>query len=282
QGTFSGAQLISNTLDGPMAVYTADLDGDLDQDVVVANFTGDSIVWFENTNGQGTFGTAQIISLNTLAAKEVFAKDLDGDGDMDVLSASVADDKVAWYENTDGLGNFGPQQIIENGSGDADTVLASDLDGDMDMDVLAIVGSEIVWYENANGQGNFGSKQIIDGDSMFAGSISTNDLDGDGDLDVLAGGGFDIVWYENQHPLAVPEHDTTPVLWYPNPTSGLVYFQHAPGIHIRSFTLFNTLGQRILREDGVTALDLSSLANGVYYVTVATYTGTITTQLVKE
>jgi hypothetical protein len=29
----------------------------------------------------------------------VFATDLDGDGDADVLSASFNDDKIAWYEN---------------------------------------------------------------------------------------------------------------------------------------------------------------------------------------
>ena len=29
----------------------------------------------------------------------VFAADIDNDGDMDVLSASYNDDKIAWYEN---------------------------------------------------------------------------------------------------------------------------------------------------------------------------------------
>ena len=32
-------------------------------------------------------------------ANSVFAADVDGDGDMDVLSASQYDDKIAWYEN---------------------------------------------------------------------------------------------------------------------------------------------------------------------------------------
>ena len=32
-------------------------------------------------------------------ALSVFATDLDGDGDQDVLSASVNDNKIAWYEN---------------------------------------------------------------------------------------------------------------------------------------------------------------------------------------
>ncbi len=43
---------------------------------------------------------------------DVHAADIDGDGDLDVLSASWADDKIAWYENTDGTGSIGPQQVI--------------------------------------------------------------------------------------------------------------------------------------------------------------------------
>ncbi|WP_034259916.1 T9SS type A sorting domain-containing protein [Altibacter lentus] len=282
QGAFSGPQLISNTLDGPISVYAADLDGDLDQDVAVANFTGDSIVWFENTNGQGTFGPAQVISLNTIAARNISAGDLDGDGDIDILSASEGDNKIAWYENTDGIGIFGAQQVIDIVTGNAASVYSIDFDGDSDFDVVATTTNAIVWYENLDGLGNFSLEQLIDNSVSFAFFVSAADLDGDSDMDVLSGDDNGVFWYENQHPLAVADHEIVPIRWYPNPTSGLVYLQHEPGIHIRFFTLFNTLGQRILREDGITVLDLSSLANGVYYVTVATNTGTITTQLVKE
>ena len=34
----------------------------------------------------------------------VYAVDVDGDGDMDVLSASAIDNKIAWYENTGTVG----------------------------------------------------------------------------------------------------------------------------------------------------------------------------------
>ena len=40
-----------------------------------------------------------MISTTADGTKSVFAADLDGDGDTDVLSASNADHKIAWYEN---------------------------------------------------------------------------------------------------------------------------------------------------------------------------------------
>ena len=45
------------------------------------------------------FGTEQIISTSANGASSVYSTDLDGDGDMDVLSASYHDNKIAWYEN---------------------------------------------------------------------------------------------------------------------------------------------------------------------------------------
>jgi hypothetical protein len=39
------------------------------------------------------------LEFHTDFARTVYACDLDGDGDNDVLSASSDDDKIAWYEN---------------------------------------------------------------------------------------------------------------------------------------------------------------------------------------
>ena len=47
---------------------------------------------FVSLNAQTTFGTEQIITTSTDGAYSVYATDLDGDGDADVLSASFNDD----------------------------------------------------------------------------------------------------------------------------------------------------------------------------------------------
>ena len=70
------------------------------------------------------------------------AADVDGDGDMDVLSASIWDGKIAWYQNTDGKGTFGPQQVVAAGVDDAPwswcmmSVYTADVDGDGHHDLL--------------------------------------------------------------------------------------------------------------------------------------------------
>ena len=87
--------------------------------------------------GDVPFGVQQIISTTALSAHSVFAADVDGDGDLDVLSASFLDDKIAWYENADGAGSFGAQQVISTAAVVATSVFAADVDGDGDLDVLS-------------------------------------------------------------------------------------------------------------------------------------------------
>jgi hypothetical protein len=146
------------------------------------------------------FSDALTISSETHDAWDVKAADLDGDGDLDVLSASLQDNKVAWYENLGG-GNFGPQQIISNTASGSFSLDAEDLDNDGDLDVVSahLYGDKVVWYENLGG-GNFSSEIIIDGFEDAPNRVIAIDLDNDGDADILnasttATAG--IRWYEN-------------------------------------------------------------------------------------
>jgi len=200
-GSFSTEQTITSDVIEPRSVITSDLDGDLDMDIISASLSDDKIAWYENMDGLGSFGAQKIISTSTDGPNSIFATDIDGDGDMDIISASINDDKIAWYENTDGLGGFGTQQIITTNFDQAFSVYAIDIDGDLDKDVVAASNGDdkIAWYENMDGLGTFGPEKIISTDADQARSVFASDIDGDGDMDVLSASRSDdkIAWYEN-------------------------------------------------------------------------------------
>ena len=194
-GRFSSPQVITTQAHGAKCVYAADLDGDGDPDVLSASWLSwgerDKIAWYENDRTL-QFGPQRVITTEADGAASVHAADLDGDGDLDVLSASSNDKKIAWYEN-DGAGQFGPPQVISNPVS-ATSVWAADLDGDRDFDVLSASYGP-TWYEN-DGSGRFGLPKVIS-NSFVAHSVCAADLDVDGDMDVLVSCGWGIAWYEN-------------------------------------------------------------------------------------
>jgi hypothetical protein len=144
-------------------------------------------------------GTFLDTTVSTTAdfASSVFAADVDGDGDMDMLSSSVADDTIAWHEN-DGNENF-TKRVISNTAESAQSVFAADVDGDGDMDVLSasINDNTIAWYENTGSQ--VFTEAIISTAADAPVSVFAADVDGDGDMDVLSASLDDdtIAWYEN-------------------------------------------------------------------------------------
>jgi hypothetical protein len=145
------------------------------------------------------FGGQEVITTSADGANSVYATDLDGDGDADVLSASIYDDKIAWYENLGG-GSFHGGRDITTSADAAQSVYATDLDGDGDADVLSASYSDdkIAWYENL-GNGSFHSGRTITTSADGVRSVYATDLDGDGDADVLSASWWDnkIAWYEN-------------------------------------------------------------------------------------
>ncbi len=200
-GGFGARQLISTSADSARSVFTADLDKDGDLDVLSASFDDDTIAWYENQDGLGTFGPEQVISLSADGANVVSAADLDRDGDMDVVSGSSLDGKIAWYENTDGAGTFSPQNVISTAAGGASSLVSADFDRDGDADLLSSSSSndwEIAWYRN-DGGGAFSGQIVISTLVPNAQEASAADLDQDGDLDVLSASFNDdkIAWYEN-------------------------------------------------------------------------------------
>ena len=196
QGTFGEQQIITTNALKAEAVFATDIDGDGDMDVLSASFDDNKIAWYKNIDGQGTFGSQQIITTNAFCANSVFGSDIDGDGDMDVISSSYCGNEIVWFENIDGLGSFSTKQIISSISNPLLIHLA-DIEGDGDMDVISISEhSEYFWLENIDGLGTFSSKKFID--SASRGPLSTSDIDGDGDLDLISvSNGLGLSWFEN-------------------------------------------------------------------------------------
>ncbi len=200
-GTFGVRQIITSEADGARSVFTADLDSDGDLDVISAAYFDNEIAWYENTDGLGNFGEMNILTDQALGARAVTSADIDGDGDMDVLFASLANDLIAWFENTDSLGTFSDLIEITDNADGAQWVSTGDLDGDEDLDVISAscYDDKIAWYENIDGLGTFGDEQVLTLEADFARTASAADVDSDGDLDVISASGDDdkIAWYEN-------------------------------------------------------------------------------------
>ncbi|MCP4711857.1 MAG: hypothetical protein GY869_24825, partial [Planctomycetes bacterium] len=152
---FGPEQILSSSESNATDIKCVDLDEDGDVDVLTTFAGADEIAWFENTDGAGTFGPKQSITTDPWNVWATFAADLDGDNDLDVLSASRWDHEIAWCENrlNEVSNDFGPYTVITNLTSGAVTVSAADLNGDGYMDVLSgsVDDDEVAWYENTDG-----------------------------------------------------------------------------------------------------------------------------------
>ena len=161
------------------------------------------LIFSLNISSQITF-QENVISTNANGANSVFAIDIDGDGDIDVLSASSGDSKIAWYENTDGFGHFSAEKIISINAIGTRSVFSIDIDGDGNIDVLSASYGKIAWYKNLDGLGTFSTELIIDTNDVNATAVCAADLDNDNDIDVLYISQYETVgWFENTDGLGV-------------------------------------------------------------------------------
>ena len=200
-GTAWTERTVDGTFDSAWTVYAADVDGDGDMDVLGAAYLDDAIAWWENTAGDGTSWTERTVDGAFVGAISVYAADVDGDGDMDVLGAALMDDDIAWWENTAGDGTSWTVHAVDVAFDGARSVYAADVDGDGDMDVLGAAenADNIAWWENTAGDGTSWTVHAVDVAFDGAYSVYAADVDGDGDMDVLGAAAIadDITWWEN-------------------------------------------------------------------------------------
>ena len=131
-----------------IAVLDVDRDGDLD--IVTAGAAQDRIDWFENNGALPPRLTQHVVSTSADAATSVYAADLDGDADVDVLSSSGFDNTIAWYENDGASPPSWTERAISTTAMGARSVFAADLEEDGDIDVVSASqwDAKIVWHVN--------------------------------------------------------------------------------------------------------------------------------------
>jgi hypothetical protein len=195
---------IADNFDGATSVFAIDLDGDTDVDVLGAAFNADDITWWENDGSDPPSFTEHTIKGNFDGARSVFATDINGDGDIDVVGTAQTAGDILWWESD---GNQPPsftEHVINNNLANAYNVYAANLDNDNDTDIVVAVYSSmgvdnITWWENTDGSGTNWTKHLIINDYFQATSVYAIDLDIDNDNDILAvaGSGRPILWWRN-------------------------------------------------------------------------------------
>ena len=194
--------IVDDSVDGARSVYAADIDGDGDIDVLGAAEDADDVIWWENTDGTGTSWTKHTVDSYFDYVLSVYAADVDGDGDIDVLGAADGSaHDITWWENTDGSGTTWTEHTVDGNYYGAYSVYAADVNGDGYTDVLgaACFDDDITWWENTDGTGTSWIEHTVDGSFDGANWVNAADVNGDGYMDVLGTAAFadDIAWWEN-------------------------------------------------------------------------------------
>ena len=187
-------EVVSDFSNAVYRIKSADFNGDGFLDVVGGSKKTTDI--FLN-NMKGNFpNKVSMLNVNTGRAsfyEETYVEvaDLDGDGDVDILTTirtSPETDGIGWFRNN-GDGTFGSRIIITTTNYEYHGNKLSDIDEDGDIDILALTAAggtgKVTWFSN-NGTGTFSSENILfTKPAVYPNTACFIDFDVDGDRDLI-------------------------------------------------------------------------------------------------
>ena len=200
-GQFSGRQILLDGLAGIRGFNFADLDGDGDTDLLLADYDEGALGWRERMNGTLTFGSQNLIATQLDNPTVVFAFDPNGDGEPDPVVK--LGNRYDWFPNLGQGSSFGPQQLLGGASGSYHIrSFDFDLDGDEDYCATSIGANgsfeRVYLFENIN-NGETITRTTISG-LLGAAGLAVADIDMDGFPDVIASSrtNGNTYWYRNE------------------------------------------------------------------------------------
>ncbi|MFT5824075.1 MAG: putative repeat protein (TIGR01451 family), partial [Crocinitomix sp.] len=123
--------------------------------------------------------------------------DIDGDGDLDMVTYRAATDEIIYRENLGG-GSYGPNVILASGYYDTIEIQSIDLDDDGDLDLIVMdrPTNTITKFINA-GDGTFGPVETFMSGLFYLYGIEVKDLNNDGKMDVVCNQSNELTWIKN-------------------------------------------------------------------------------------
>ncbi|MFN7941980.1 MAG: VCBS repeat-containing protein [Thermoanaerobaculia bacterium] len=175
---------------------------DLDRDGDFDAFLDDE--WVENVEIHRSARLLEERNVGSLIdeAYDLATGDLDGDGDLDLISVGEANDHVDWHRNdaTPGDDTSWSLSTLTSAVDGPRAVAVGDLDGDRDLDVVVASFNDdtVSWLENDGTLANW-TKRVISNGAGGAIDVALADFDRDGDLDVACAQYLDdeVTWYRN-------------------------------------------------------------------------------------
>lgn len=170
---------ITSTANNAARTAVADLNGDGRLDIIGTSGLDDSVKWFD---WDGKTFTEHIIDDFSDGASALSAKDIDQDGDIDLVVANFFGNNISLFTN-DGFGEF-KKELIATDKLKPSTVFTTDVDGDSDLDIVfAASHAGTVWLLE-NRSGSF-QESLMASRPYKVNSLALVDFDQDGDLDVV-------------------------------------------------------------------------------------------------
>ena len=258
---------------GNLSYSGFEVDGEVEDYRVTIQPPAESGAAFSLHPSIGTTGTGE---------ETVSTADVDGDGDIDIVSGGSTDSRLRWFENQNN-GDIFLEHTIENELDAYLSIQAIDFDRDGDLDVLTSNSDGTLnWYEN-DGTQTFTARSIASL-AIGASGVIPVDLDGDTHLDLLSVSlsfftGGEVLWHKNDGDHAFTTHTIGKLVgdsFFSTPHVAAGDFDgdgdfdviagptEKPGFFEEGITWFENLGDLKFREH-----ELDDLFTGVESLSVA-------------